>query len=616
MDVSDRDIEKFYKTLELPLNSSQAEVKAAYRSLARKYHPDRFTGDPDKLKASEDHLKIINAAYAFLKTYDPSTQKGKNTTSKFNVEVQTARNPADRTPAAFVRQAQLFQEMGNLQEALMALDTAIALEDDYYPAYDLRSEVRFALGNTYGSGMDLKRAKHYRWVYQSEGRSIDSPTKSKSSSTSGTAARGVRDSVHIKFPSYPTDFSPKVHRKGTQPDQSPSGYFHEARRLQALGDLEEAVMLLDKAISLKDDYYLAYELRGEIYLALGNDSGYRLDLRRGKHFRWKQTGKHRSSAVSDSSKEKYTSPAPQKPPAAKVTVETKPPQSKPLQKQPELHQVFSGHVDTISQILFVNRSLISASHDGTVRIWCVETGIQQGYLAVGAAVTAIAASPDSNLFITGDRSGKIKMWNLVDRKLIRSIPLHTGKITGIHFTQNGKGFVTTGEDGILKIFQLNPASLRHTLQISKVPIFCSGLMGNRIFTASANSQLNVIEQGQIIHAESLASPMSQTMAVSTDRKWIAIGDDRGSIHCFDAQGNLHKSFVGCSGRIQSVNFLSSGKKLLVVGETPLIKIWDTTTWNLWTEWKVLGTGQLTTAQVQGNQIAIAQGNSLQLWQLP
>jgi COMPASS component SWD3 len=509
--VSDRDIEKFYKTLELPVNSSQAEVKAAYRSLARKYHPDRFTGDPVNLKACEERFKTINAAYEFLKIHKPAAPKA--------------------------------------------------------------------------------------------------------------APKGYRDSVHIQFPSNPTNFPTKVHRKGTQADQSPSGYFYEARRLKALGDLEEAIMALDNAISLKDDYYLAYELRSEIYLALGNDFGYRLDLRRGKHFRWKQTGKDRPPVTSKSSKEKYRSPSPQKPPAVKVTVETKPPeprppQSKPLQKQAKDLQTFVGHVDTISQILFVNGSLISASHDGSVRIWNVETGALQGYLMVGAEVTAIATSPNSNLFITGDRSGKVKMWNLVDYKLIRSLPLHTGKITGIHFTQNGKGFVTTGEDGILKIFQLNPASLRHTLQISNVPIFCSALMGDRIFTASADSQLRMIVQGNITHTEPLSSPLSKTMAVNTDRKWIAIGDDRGSVHCFDAQGNLHKSFVGCPGRIQSVNFLSSGKKLLVLGETPLIKIWDTTTWNLWTEWKAVGTGQLTTAKVQGNQVAIAQGNSLQLWQLP
>lgn len=523
--VSGRDIEKFYKTLELPVNSSQADVKVAYRSLARKYHPDRFTGDPAKLKASEEYCKRLNVAYDFLKTYDPPAQKAKNTTTKFNVEVQTARNPSDRTPAAFVREAQRFQAMGNLQEALMALDTAIGLQDDYYPAYDLRGEVRFALGNAYGAGMDLKRAKHFRWVYKSEGRSIDSPTKSQSSSTSKTAARdAAKASVDSVFK---TQSRSKSSPEPSKPPQSP-------------------------------------------------------------------------------------------PPPKKPTPEKSSPTPTPttVHPQPELRQVFPGHVDGISQILFVNRSLISASHDGTVRIWCAETGTQQGYLAVGAAVTAIATSPNSNLFITGDRSGKVKMWNLVDQKLIRSIPLHTGKVTGIHFTLNGKGFVTTGEDGILKIFQLNPASLRHTLQISNVPIFCSALMGDRIFTASADSQLRMIVQGKITHTEPLSSPMSKTMAANTDRKLIAIGDDRGSVHCFDAQGNLHKSFVGCPGRIQSVNFLSSGKKLLVVGETPLIKIWDTTTWNLCTEWQAMGTGQLTTAKVHGNQIAIGQGNSLQLWQLP
>ena len=523
--VSDRDIEKFYKTLELPVNSSQADVKVAYRSLARKYHPDRFTGDPAKLKASEEYCKRLNVAYDFLKTYDPPAQKAKNTTTKFNVEVQTARNPSDRTPAAFVREAQRFQAMGNLQEALMALDTAIGLQDDYYPAYDLRGEVRFALGNAYGAGMDLKRAKHFRWVYKSEGRSIDSPTKSQSSSTSKTAAR-------------------------------------------------------DAAKASVDSVFKTQS---------------------------------RSKSSPEPSKPPQSSPPPKKPTPEKSSPTPTPTTVHP---QPELRQVFPGHVDSISQILFVNRSLISASHDGTVRIWCAETGTQQGYLAVGAAVTAIATSPNSNLFITGDRSGKIKMWNLVDQKLIRSIPLHTGKVTGIHFTLNGKGFVTTGEDGILKIFQLNPASLRHALQISNVPIFCSALMGDRIFTASADSQLRMILQGKITHTEPLSSPMSKTMAANTDRKLIAIGDDRGSVHCFDAQGNLHKSFVGCPGRIQSVNFVSSGKKLLVVGETPLIKIWDTTTWNLCTEWQAMGTGQLTTAKVHGNQIAIAQGNSLQLWQLP
>ena len=68
---SDREIQDFYKTLELPMNSSQAEVKEAFRSLARKYHPDRYSQDPANPKNSVERFIAVNAAYEFLKTYKP-----------------------------------------------------------------------------------------------------------------------------------------------------------------------------------------------------------------------------------------------------------------------------------------------------------------------------------------------------------------------------------------------------------------------------------------------------------------------------------------------------------------------------------------------------------------
>jgi curved DNA-binding protein CbpA len=533
MNVSDRDIEKFYQTLELPINSSQAEVKAAYRSLARQHHPDRVIGDPAKHKESEEYFKRINAAHDFLKTYDPPTQKGKNTTSKFNVEVQTARNPADRTPAAFVREAQYFQSIGKLQDALMALDTAIALEDDYYPAYDLRSEVRFALGNAYGSGMDLKRAKHFRWVYQSEGRSIDSPTKSQSSSSSGTAAR----------------------------------------------DAAKAAV----------------------------DSGFKTQ--------------NRSKSSSEPSKQPQSSPPPKKPTPDKSSSASKSPTATPpptpVHPQPELRQIFTGHVDIISQILFANRSLIGASLDGNVFIWSLELGKLEACLKVGAGVTAIAVSPTANLLITGDRRGQVKMWNLQQQKLIRSLPLHTNAVTGIHISPNGNGFTTTGEDGVVKMFQLQPASLLYSLQFPNFPIYSSGILDDRIFTTSADSKLRLITNGAIRREELLSSPLCKSMAVNPARKWIAIGDDRGSVHCFDINGNLLKSFAAFSqGAIQAMSFVTSKDKLIVAGEKGAIKVWDIKNWDLVTEWNNSEHPVSTIAVHDDGKIAIADKQTIRLWHLP
>ena len=50
-----------YETLEIDDNATAAEIKKAYRSLAKKYHPDI-----NKSPEAEDKFKEINAAYEVL----------------------------------------------------------------------------------------------------------------------------------------------------------------------------------------------------------------------------------------------------------------------------------------------------------------------------------------------------------------------------------------------------------------------------------------------------------------------------------------------------------------------------------------------------------------------
>ena len=52
----------YYKTLGIPKNASESDIKKAYRRLALKYHPDKNPGD----KASEGKFKDIAEAYAVL----------------------------------------------------------------------------------------------------------------------------------------------------------------------------------------------------------------------------------------------------------------------------------------------------------------------------------------------------------------------------------------------------------------------------------------------------------------------------------------------------------------------------------------------------------------------
>jgi len=54
-----------YQVLGVDQNATEAEIKAAYRKLAAKYHPDNYAGSPLEDLASEK-MKEINAAYDLL----------------------------------------------------------------------------------------------------------------------------------------------------------------------------------------------------------------------------------------------------------------------------------------------------------------------------------------------------------------------------------------------------------------------------------------------------------------------------------------------------------------------------------------------------------------------
>src|SRR5579871_271642 len=52
----------YYKILGVGKNATEEQIKKAYRSLARKYHPDRNPGD----KQAEAHFKEVQDAYDVL----------------------------------------------------------------------------------------------------------------------------------------------------------------------------------------------------------------------------------------------------------------------------------------------------------------------------------------------------------------------------------------------------------------------------------------------------------------------------------------------------------------------------------------------------------------------
>jgi WD40 repeat protein len=91
--------------------------------------------------------------------------------------------------------------------------------------------------------------------------------------------------------------------------------------------------------------------------------------------------------------------------------------------------------------------LISASSDGTVKVWSVASGeLLKTIEATPAEVRSLAVSPDGKLVAAGIRYGVIKFWNVADWSERRSWTSPGDDVWAVAFSADSKQlFTAAGE---------------------------------------------------------------------------------------------------------------------------------------------------------------------------
>ncbi|MBT9312002.1 DnaJ domain-containing protein [Leptothoe kymatousa] len=140
----------YYERLQVSPDASQAEIKAAFRRLARRYHPDLNPNDPRAL----EKFRALHEAYEVLtdrvqrQLYDRTGTTGYNETRP-----QTAHD-------FYLRGIQHALER-QYKTALADFDRAIELQPELAEAYLRRAQVRYVLNDDAGVLADCQRLLHF-----------------------------------------------------------------------------------------------------------------------------------------------------------------------------------------------------------------------------------------------------------------------------------------------------------------------------------------------------------------------------------------------------------------------------------------------------------------------
>jgi serine/threonine protein kinase len=161
------------------------------------------------------------------------------------------------------------------------------------------------------------------------------------------------------------------------------------------------------------------------------------------------------------------------------------------------------HTDNINAVAFTEqgRTIVSASHDGTLRTWEADSGRQvrawsahegpvwgvavaaNGRLALSGGqdrmlrvwdvqageslpalpeqsmmVTCVAMTADGRYAASGGMDALVRLWDVSSRKELRSFAGHTGRITALAFSPNGKRLASGSRDKTLRILDVQTGS--------------------------------------------------------------------------------------------------------------------------------------------------------------
>jgi TPR repeat protein len=120
-----------------------------------------------------------------------------------------------------------------------------------------------------------------------------------------------------------------------------------------------------------------------------------------------------------------------------------------------------GHTDELASASYSNdgRRIVTASDDGTARIWDAGSGRQIGVLNRGGRVTNASFSRDGRRIATASEDGTIGIWDAATDWPIKVLSGHTELVDTAAFSPDGKLIVSASDDGTARIWDAYAAPL-------------------------------------------------------------------------------------------------------------------------------------------------------------
>ncbi|MGE3804493.1 MAG: protein kinase [Gemmataceae bacterium] len=252
-----------------------------------------------------------------------------------------------------------------------------------------------------------------------------------------------------------------------------------------------------------------------------------------------------------------------------------------------LHRL-GGHKHLVLGLAFSpdGKTLASASHDQTCKIWDTRTGLEKQSIPCQQKALCVAFHPKGKLIALGHHL-EVTLWNLESGALEQRLTGNDYEVYQVAFSPDGRylaagtAYEPTNSKGNLVIWQLNEGEEPARLHAFNITSSIGGLAfspdSKRLAHAGAAVTVREVESGA--SAQSLVAPTGEFLSVafSPDGNWLATaGSDRTVRTWHASNGRQERIYRGHQARVRCVAFDPAAVSLLSGDDAGTAKVWDLT----------------------------------------
>ncbi|PTL76439.1 TIR domain-containing protein [Vitiosangium sp. GDMCC 1.1324] len=269
------------------------------------------------------------------------------------------------------------------------------------------------------------------------------------------------------------------------------------------------------------------------------------------------------------------------------------------------------------------KRVVSASGDGTLKVWEVETGRELATLKGHAGgVNGCAVTPDGRCVVSASRDKTLKVWEVETGRELATLVGHKDSVNGCAVTPDGRRVVSASGDWTLKVWDVETGRELATLKDHDWSVNGCAVTpdGRRVVSASGDWTLKIweVETGRKLASLGGHKGSVNGCAVTADGRRVVSTSGDKTLKVWEVETGRELATLRGHGRtVNGCAVTADGSRVVSASEDKTLKVWEVETGRELATlrghgWAVNGCA----VTVDGRRVVSASGDwTLKVWEL-